>query len=62
MPDMVICGLSMEMELAEEMGTIGKCCSCLHFDKPDGLLYCRLKEVILNEEVEDCPDWSVDYR
>ena len=59
---MIICGLSMEMMMAEEMGTVGKCCSCLYFDKPNDVLYCTKQDEILESEVEDCSDWLVDYR
>lgn len=63
MVDMIVCGLSMEMMMAEEMGTVGKCCSCLYFDVlNNGALYCRKINEILDGEVEDCSDWSVDYR
>ena len=60
---MYICGLSMEMRMAEEMGTIGKCIGCHHFDKPrDDVLFCHKKDEILMEEQEDCEDWLVDHR
>ena len=63
MSEMIICGLSMEMEMAKEMGTIGKCISCLYFDElNNGALFCRQYDEVLDEEKEDCPDWLVDYR
>ena len=53
----------MEMRMAKEMGTIGKCISCLYFDEfPNGALRCRQYDEILDEEQEDCPDWIVDHR
>lgn len=56
---MIICGLSMEMELAEEMGTVGKCVGCWYLEYKD---YCRKKDVYLNERKENCKDWCVDIR
>ena len=59
---MWICGLSMEMELAEEMGTVGKCKGCLYYEiYPNGALHCRIKGII-DDEMEDCRDWVVDHR
>ena len=55
---MYVCGLSMEMELAEEMGWVGKCIGCLYLEDD----YCRKKDEILDEERVDCGDWFVDYR
>lgn len=59
MADMIVCGLSMEMELAEEMGWVGKCIGCLYleYDK-----YCRKKGKKLKELKENCSDWVVDSR
>lgn len=62
MSNMIICGLSMEMEMAKEMGTVGKCCSCLYFDiNVNGTKHCQLKGV-LSKENENCEDWIVDHR
>lgn len=61
---MYVCGLSMEMELAEEMGWVGKCIGCLYLEDN----YCRKKDEILGEDeifgegIVDCEDWFVDYR
>lgn len=61
---MYVCGLSMEMELAEEMGWVGKCIGCLYLEGD----YCRKKDEILDEDEifgegrVDCEDWFVDYR
>ena len=63
MAEMIICGLSMEMELAEEMGWVGKCIGCLYFDKlPNGALVCNKKNEVLDNERENCEDWLVDHR
>ena len=59
MTDMIICGMSMEMELAKEMGTVGKCIDCLHFEYDN---YCRKKGKKLNERKSNCKDWVVDHR
>ena len=59
MSDMIICGLSMEMELAEEIGWVGKCISCWYLEYKD---YCRKKGRKLKERKENCPDWVVDIR
>ena len=58
---MWICGLSMEMELAEEMGWVGKCIGCHHFDSYNGL-YCHKKNKRLTKEQENCKDWLVNHR
>ena len=59
---MYICGLSMEMELAEEMGWVGKCRGCLYCDHITtyGLVTCQKKGKI--KEKENCPQWVVDHR
>lgn len=63
MAELIICGLSMEMEMAEEMGDIGKCRGCLYFDELcNGALFCRQYNEMLDEEQENCKDWLVDYR
>lgn len=58
---MYICGMSMEMELAEEMGWVGKCIGCLYLDRFNGVSICE-KKGVLDEEVENCLDWVVDHR
>ncbi|MBQ2635373.1 MAG: hypothetical protein IJJ11_07460 [Methanosphaera sp.] len=51
MTEMIICGLSMEMEMAREMGTVGKCIGCRYFEKlRNGALFCEKYDKILDEE------------
>lgn len=58
---MYICGFSMEMELAEEMGTIGRCISCIHHQGIcNSVVNCELNGKI--KEKEDCNNWSIDIR
>ena len=58
---MYICGLSMEMELAEEMGTIGKCIDCIHHQViTDDIVDCEMHGRVPVRD--DCQDWVVDYR
>ena len=59
MTELIICGLSMEMEMAEEMGTVGKCIGCVYLEYDD---YCRKKGKKLKERKENCDDWVVEYR
>ena len=62
---MHICGLSMEMEAAEELGLIGKCKGCIYYETRGNLsrfMYCDKKKKVLDGEVEDCPDWVVGHR
>ena len=59
MTEMIICGLSMEMRMAKEMGTIGKCISCLYLEYDN---YCRKKGKKLKERKENCSEWQVDFR
>ena len=59
---MIICGLSMEMEMAKEMGTIGKCISCLHCDRYSKELIVCSKKGVLENEKNNCKDWIVDHR
>ena len=62
MTEMIICGMSMEMEMAEEMGTVGKCRGCLYLEtNVNGTRYCQLKGVLTSEK-ENCKDWVVDHR
>ena len=62
MKGMIICGLSMEMEMAEEMGWVGKCRGCFYCEYMYnfGLVNCRKKGKI--HEQEDCDEWVVDMR
>lgn len=62
MTEMIICGFSMEMEMAEEMGWIGKCRGCLYCDTITtfGLVTCQKRGKI--REQENCDDWVVDHR
>lgn len=64
MSEMIICGLSMEMEMAKEMGWIGKCRGCLHnlvyVDGVKGIVFCDKKGRV--RERENCEDWIVDHR
>lgn len=59
---MYICGLSMEMEMAEEMGYIGKCIGCLYCEDITtyGLVNCQKKGEVRKKD--DCEDWVVDHR
>ena len=51
MTEMIICGLTMEIKLAEEMGWIGKCVGCRYLEYGD---YCRKKGRHLKERKENC--------
>ena len=51
----------MEMEMAKEMGTVGKCISCHRFNCFDGVPSCE-KKGILDNEKENCDDWIVNHR
>ena len=57
---MYICGLNMEMEIAKEMGYIGKCIGCRRFDSDGRDEYCDGK--LLEERKENCKRWIVDIR
>lgn len=57
---MIVCGMHMEMEIAKEMGYIGKCIGCLHLDGDGKDEYCKGK--LLKERKENCKDWVVDHR
>lgn len=58
---MYVCGLSMEMELAEEMGTIGKCIDCIHHRYiTDDIVSCEIHGLV--KPRENCENWLVDYR
>ena len=62
---MYVCGLSMEMEMAEELGVVGKCTGCLYLDfrgRDRDFRYCSKNKELLEEEIVDCPDWVVDHR
>ena len=57
-----VCGMSMEMELAEEMDWVGKCIGCLRCNYLyNGLVNCDIKGILTEEQI-DCPDWIVDHR
>ena len=58
MAEMIVCGLSMEMEMAEEMGYVGKCIGCLYLEDD----YCTKNEELLKEHKTNCEDWLVDHR
>lgn len=62
MTKMIMCGMHMEMEMAKEMGWIGKCRGCLYCEGITnfGLATCQKKGKI--HEQEDCKDWIVDHR
>ena len=62
MVDMVICGLSMEMELAEEMGWVGKCRGCLYCNGYSETRVVCSKKGVLNKPRENCDEWVVDSR
>ena len=63
MAELIICGLSMEMEMAKECDGIGKCTWCLYYDTlSNGYSFCRCYDEVIDEEVENCPDWIVDHR
>lgn len=63
MTEMIICGLSMEMEMAKEYDGVGKCSWCLYYDKlNNGALFCRKNDELLDEEKDDCKDWIVNHR
>ena len=61
---MYVCGLSMEMEMAEEMGWIGKCRGCIHntryLDNDRKKLRCDKKGIV--KEKTNCKEWVVDHR
>ena len=59
MTEMIVCGLSMEMESAKEHNGIGKCSWCWYLEYED---YCRKKDKKLLKREEDCNDWVVDMR
>jgi hypothetical protein len=62
MTEMIVCGLSMEMNMAEEMGHIGKCIGCLYAEKWDSSSLFCLKKGRRVKERENCKDWLVDHR
>ena len=60
---MWLCGCNMEMELAEEMGWVGKCIGCQYYEiLTNGSKYCRKRKKFLEEEITDCELWVVDTR
>lgn len=58
MAEMIICGLIMEMEMAKELGVVGKCKGCHYFEQ-SGEMYCDKKQKRLEKEKENCKDWLV---
>lgn len=54
--------MSMEMELATEMGWVGKCRGCLYCNGITnyGLATCQKKGKV--PEKNNCKDWVVDHR
>jgi len=62
MAEMIVCGLSMEMEIAREMGYIGKCIGCLYLERrlEENRIICSKKGVI--RQRDNCKDWIVDHR
>ena len=64
MAKMIVCGLSMEMEMAKEMGYVGKCIGCLHnliyIDGDRRELLCEKKGIV--KEKTNCKEWVVDHR
>jgi hypothetical protein len=58
--ELIICGLSMEMEIAKELGYVGKCIGCYHLDGDGRYEYC--KGELLDERKDDCRDWLPDMR
>lgn len=63
MTEMIICGLSMEMEIAKECDGIGNCNWCIYFEKlRNGALKCTNHNEILDKEKTNCKDWIVDHR
>ena len=55
-----MCGLHMEMEIAEEMGYVGKCIGCYHLTSDGVNEYCKGR--LLKSRKENCKDWLVDMR
>lgn len=62
MTEMIICGLSMEMEMAKEMGYVGKCIGCLYCDHYSDTRVICSKKGVLNKPKENCDEWIVDHR
>ena len=62
MADMIICGLSMEMELARELNRIGDCRMCLYCEwiQSTGKVRCSKKGIV--KQRTNCKDWVVDHR
>ena len=63
MTDMIICGLSMEMELAKELNRVGDCRMCLYADwiEYEGdKVKCSKKGNV--KQRTNCKDWIVDHR
>ena len=63
MTDMIICGMSMEMELAKELNRVGDCRMCLYADwiEYEGdKVKCSKKGTV--KQRTNCKDWVVDHR
>lgn len=60
--DMIICGLSMEMEVAEMCGTVGKCRGCNYMGDKDSRNYCTKHKAVIMDDMLGCNDWFVDTR
>lgn len=57
MTKMIICGFSMEMELAEDLGMVGDCRMCRKWDSDGVNDYCDGE--LLEEKKTDCDEWLV---
>lgn len=61
--NILICGLTYEMEIAKELNLIGKCKSCFYneYTHKNNTVDCKkLKNNI--KQKEDCELWLVDMR
>ena len=62
MTEIIVCGCSMEMRMAEEMGTVGYCISCLYceyFSTTNGVVCSKKGKT---DTRDNCKDWVVDHR
>ena len=62
MEGMIMCGFSMEMELAEMCGVVGKCIGGNHLEGDYITDYCVKHNVIIPYKDLGCNDWFVDIR
>ena len=62
MVDMIICGLSMEMEIAEMRGVVGKCRGCNHLGDAYSRNYCTKHQAVILNDMLGCNDWLVEMR